>query len=365
MSGRRLLHPLDRYVFNEFLKIMVATALGFPILVIVIDVTESLGKYLAANLAPSAIAKAYLFGVPSTMLLVLPASVLFATVFSIGGFTRHSEITAAKASGISFHRFIAPIAIGATLATALALVLSSIAPRANARRDELLQDNHTHDVLNRYNFTFATAEGGRVYQITSANVPLKLLEGLQIDRKGNGPDYPTQYITARRADYSPTRGGWQLGDGAMHVLLDDSTNLTIKFDSLRDRHFSEKPENLMVNPKAPEEMGYYDLGLFIQAMQRSGSDVNKLRTERMLKIAIPATCLIIMLFGAPLATSNQRGGAAIGVGISLGTTVIFLMLVQLTQAIGAKGIVNPDLAAWLPGILFSVVGIWLLAKVRT
>ena len=121
----------------------------------------------------------------------------------------------------------------------------------------------------------------------------------------------------------------------------------------------------MVNPKAPEEMGYYDLGLFIQAMQRSGSDVNKLRTERMLKIAIPATCLIIMLFGAPLATSNQRGGAAIGVGISLGTTVIFLMLVQLTQAIGAKGIVNPELAAWLPGILFSVVGIWLLAKVRT
>jgi lipopolysaccharide export LptBFGC system permease protein LptF len=41
------------------------------------------------------------------------------------------------------------------------------------------------------------------------------------------------------------------------------------------------------------------------------------------------------------------------------------MLVQLTQAIGAKGIVNPELAAWLPGILFSVVGIWLLAKVRT
>ena len=41
MTARRLLHPLDRYVFGEFLKIMVATALGFPILVIVIDVTES------------------------------------------------------------------------------------------------------------------------------------------------------------------------------------------------------------------------------------------------------------------------------------------------------------------------------------
>ena len=85
----------------------------------------------------------------------------------------------------------------------------------------------------------------------------------------------------------------------------------------------------------------------------------------MLKLAIPATCVIIMLFGAPLATSNQRGGTAYGVGISLGTTVVFLMLVQLTQAIGDKGLVLPELAAWLPGILFGVLGGVLLARVRT
>jgi lipopolysaccharide export LptBFGC system permease protein LptF len=41
------------------------------------------------------------------------------------------------------------------------------------------------------------------------------------------------------------------------------------------------------------------------------------------------------------------------------------MLLQLTQAIGAKGLVPPNLAAWLPGMLFGVVGIVLLARVRT
>ena len=112
-------------------------------------------------------------------------------------------------------------------------------------------------------------------------------------------------------------------------------------------------------------MGFIDLGKFIESMERSGSDVNQLRVERMLKIAIPATCMIIMLFGAPLATSSQRGGAAYGVGVSLATTVIFLMLVQLTQAVGGKGIVNPELAAWLPGMLFLAVGAALLARVRT
>ena len=38
----------------------------------------------------------------------------------------------------------------------------------------------------------------------------------------------------------------------------------------------------MADPKAPDEMGFRELGNFISAMQRSGSDVNKLRTARML-----------------------------------------------------------------------------------
>ena len=69
--------------------------------------------------------------------------------------------------------------------------------------------------------------------------------------------------------------------------------------------------------------------------------------------------------GAPLATSTQRGGTAFGVGVSLAITVIFLMLLQLTQAIGAGGIIRPELAAWLPGALFAVIGAVLLIKVRT
>ncbi len=360
----RLLRPLDRYVLAEFLKIMTATALGFPILVIVIDVTESLNKYLARHIPPMDIAKAYVFSVPETMFQVLPAAVLFATVFSIGGFTRHSEISAAKASGISFYRFIAPIAVGAAIAMLLDLFVGAAMPVANARRDVLLHEKQSGDAVMRSNFTFATATG-RVYKVSSADASTGSLDRIEIDRKGTGwPDFPTYVIFARSGKYSP-RKGWMLKTGVIHVLTGDSSNFTISFDSLRDRHLIEPPKNLLANQKAPEEMGYADLGNFIASMERSGTDVNQLRVERMLKIAIPATCMIIMLFGAPLATSNQRGGAAYGVGVSLGTTVIFLMLVQLTQAVGGKGLVNPELAAWLPGILFLGVGGTLLARVRT
>jgi lipopolysaccharide export system permease protein len=84
----------------------------------------------------------------------------------------------------------------------------------------------------------------------------------------------------------------------------------------------------------------------------------------MLKIAIPVTCLVIAMFGAPLATSTQRGGTAYGIGVSLATTITFLMLIQLTKAVGGKALLPPDVAAWVPNILFGIVGIVLLARVR-
>ncbi|MBX9928670.1 MAG: LptF/LptG family permease [Gemmatimonadaceae bacterium] len=360
---RRLLRPLDRYVLGEFVRIFAATALGFPMIVIVFDLTEKLEKYLARQLAPKQIALAYLAGVPDTMFLVLPAAVLFATVFAIGGFTRHSEITAAKASGISFHRFIAPIAIGAAIATMLGLLLTVVMPFTNATRERLLDERKFSNATMRYNFTYA-AEEGRVYTITSADVDRKALEGVHIQRRGTGPAFPTMTTIARTARYTRRRG-WTLREGVVHVLPGDSSNVSIQFDSLRDRQFREEPIQLMSAEKPPLDMGFNELGRFIAAMERSGSDANTLRVERMLKLAIPVTCIIIMLFGAPLATSTQRGGTAYGVAVSLGTTIIFLMLVQLTKAIGGKGLLTPELAAWLPGIVFGVIGTVMLSRVRT
>ncbi len=360
---RRLLPPLDRYVFVEFLKVLVATAFGFPLLVIIIDISEKLDSYLARQLPMRDIALAYLYGVPDTMFLVLPAAVLFATVFTIGGFTRHNEITAAKASGISFHRLIAPIALGALATTGVGLLLAEALPPLNARRLELLQEKMFRNTDKRANFAYAS-ETGRVYKVGFADVRESRMESVAIERPGTGPEYPTYILTVSSGTWDAERG-WLLRDGVLHILPDSMSNVTVQFDSLRDAHLTEAPSNLMANPKAPAEMGFGDLGRFIEAMERSGTNVNKLRVERMLKIAIPATCFIIMLIGAPLATSTQRGGTAYGIAISLATTVIFLLLLQLTQAIGAGGLILPELAAWIPGAIFAVVGSILLYKVRT
>jgi lipopolysaccharide export system permease protein len=362
---RRLFHPLDRYVFAEFTKIFVATALGFPILLTVIDLTDNLDKYLNRKLPRGDIALSYVYGLPEAMYLVLPAAVLFATVFTIGALTRHSEITAAKASGISFYRIAVPIFFGAVLAGGLAGVLSELAPIGNRRVVELRQEATYSSGTERYNFAFAS-EAGRVYKVQQLQVATGSIEALQIERRGLEGDstYPTWIASAQRARWQ-SQNGWVVLDGTMHVVSGQRPNLTVTFDSLKDRHFRETPTQLMASPKTPKDMRYAELGRYIKAMERSGSDVNAIKVDHALKIAVPITCIIIALFGAPLATSTQRGGAAWGIGLSLGVTIAFLVCIQLTKAIGGEAVLDPVLAAWIPNTVFGIGGLALLTRVRT
>jgi len=287
-------------------------------------------------------------------------------VFSIGAFTRHSEVTAAKASGISFYRMIMPIFLGALLACGLDLALGEVAPITNRRRSELLREDKESIGSNRYNFAFA-GEYGRVYKAFELRTDSGRLRTLQIERKGSGPSYPTYLLTADSANYRPGRGmgQWTLHHGELHVISDTGTDLTVSFALARDKHFVERPIEMMTKAPDPHNMRYAEITRFIKAIERSGGDANLSRVERALKIAVPVTCLIIALFGAPLATSTQRGGGAYGIAVSLATTMIFLLMIQLTRAIGGKGVIPPDLAAWIPGAIFALMGFVLLARVRT
>ncbi|MEO8193378.1 MAG: LptF/LptG family permease [Gemmatimonadales bacterium] len=358
-----VVRPLDRYVFTEWIKIFLATSLGFPLLVILFDVTDNLDKYIAKKLSASSIAMSYVYGLPDSMFLILPAAVLFATVFSIGSFTRHSEITAAKASGVSFYRFIAPIFLGAVMAAGLGLVLGEYAPIATKKKLALLERQTVSMTSQRYNFAYA-ADAGRVYKIQTLFVARSVIDGLTIERKGKGRSYPSYILVSSNATYKP-RQGWTTAKGTMHILLDSLDNMTVSFDSARDNRFRERPQDLMLTPKAPQDMNFRELGRFIRAMERSGADVDVLKVEQMLKIVIPITSVIILLFAASLATSTQRGGAAYGVGLALGTTVIFIFLVQLTKGLGGNGLIPPEIAAWTPSIVFGVLGAILFARVRT
>ena len=133
---------IDRHLLWEWSKIFLSTALGFPVFVTVINITDQLNELLMQGIPPRDIALSYMYSFPENLRLVLPAAVLFATVFTIGSFSRHSELTATKASGRSFHRVILPLLFAATAATGLALWVGEFAPAATRRQMEQIGRAH-------------------------------------------------------------------------------------------------------------------------------------------------------------------------------------------------------------------------------
>lgn len=358
------LRQLDRYVLRSWVRIFVLTALGFPVVSILINLTDTLNRLLDRGLTMKQITISYVYSIPENAFLVMPAAVLFATVFTVGSMGRHSELTAAKAGGQSFHRLMRPIFLAAAVASALAFLVGELAPGATARQLEIQKAKQTRPSRTRFNFVYR-GDAGWVYTIRSLDVTTRQLKQLMLERQGTGLSYPGLVLTADSASYDDSRRIWRLRRGTSRIIASPARQATFNFRSMRLRALNQSPADLLAEPKAPDEMRYAELGRYIDALKRSGNDANKLVVEQALKLALPATCIIIALFGAPLAVTTPRAGAAVGVAISLGTTVIFLLFVQITKAIGAGGVINPVLAAWIPNLVFLFGGLVLLAKVRT
>jgi lipopolysaccharide export system permease protein len=359
-----MIRTLDRYVFSSWVRIFVLTALGFPLISILINLTDTLNRLLDRGLTMRQIVVSYIYSIPENAFIVMPAAVLFATVFTVGAMGRHSELTAAKAGGMSFYRVMLPIFAASVMATLLAFVVGEMAPGATARQLEIQKAKQARSTSARYNFVYR-GDAGWVYTVRSLDVGSRQLKQLLLERQGDGAGYPGLIITADSATYDERRSTWKVKNGTSRVIAGPSKQANFGFRTMRLRALTQTPADLLAEPKAPDEMRYAELGRYIDALKRSGNDANKLIVEQALKVALPATCLIIALFGAPLAVQAPRAGAAVGIAISLGTTVMFLLITQIMKAVGAGGLIDPTLAAWLPNFVFLAAALVLLARVRT
>ena len=353
---------LSRYVVRTFSTTFVMLVLGLPMLFIVADVTDNIDTYIEKGITGSKLALAYLYQLPLFIQYSFPIAALVATVFTIGGMTRHQELTAAKAGGVSFYRIFLPIAAMSVLLSAAAFGLGELTPITLQKRAVLMGDQAAVRFGPRVNFVYQTEREG-VLTARRLESQAGELSQVVLERNARGR-VPGMHRMAERATWT-AKGGWKLERGYVRELYADGREVTTHFDSLRVPGLVETPEDLMAEPKAPEAMGYREMSRFVGAIERSGGDANPLKVERAQKLAIPMAVMVIVLFGAPLVTSTQRGGTAYGVGISLGVTIFYMLLFRVGRAVGSTGAVDPTLAAWFPNALFLAAGLALMSRVRT
>jgi lipopolysaccharide export system permease protein len=358
---------IDRYVAREFIRVFLIFICAVPLLFILGDWTDNIGQYTERGIPFTRVALSYIYQLPLFISWSFPVGALIATVFTVSTMTRHSEMTAAKAGGISFFRVLRVLPLIGVFLTLAGLALTEVVPVTTAMTREVLGEVQVASGDMRHEFVYSGPDGHvftvRRMSMGGPHAP-PTLGGITIEHPGGGDVTPI-HVSARNGRYDEATG-WTLEDGYYRTFRGDSAKeQSYRFQSMRLAAFTERPEELMARAKDPEEMRYEELGAFIETLERSGANPGDLHVKRAQKISIPAATLIIILFGAPLANTSPRGGAAYGIGVSLGITVIYMMMFRVTGAAGTSGMMDPMHAAWLPNVVFAVAALVLLGRVRT
>ncbi|MEQ8330183.1 MAG: LptF/LptG family permease [Longimicrobiales bacterium] len=352
---------LDRLVARTFLRLFLIFLLASPALFVLGHLTENIDTYVDRSLTLGEIARSYLFRLPLYIQWSFPIAALLAAVFTVHGMTAHREIVAAKAGGVSFHRVVAPVLVLGLLLTGVALGLSEVVPRGNRVAAEIVRDEEPGRSW-RSDFVYES-EDGTTWKIGRLTAADGRMSQVTLERPAEGPASGV-HVLADAAEWDSI-AGWTFARGYVRQMRADSTNRAFQFERLRLAGLEERPEELLERPRDAEEMTYSEITRQARIIERTGGNARELQVKKEQKLSIPVATLVVILLGMPLATSNKRGGTAYGVGISLGITMLYFLLLRVAGALGEAGALSPPTAAWIPNILFFAAALVLIGRVRT
>jgi lipopolysaccharide export system permease protein len=422
------LRRLDRYVTGRFLATLALALTALTVIFVLIHIMDHVDVYIDHDTPWSTVGRYYLLQMPYNTLLTLPMAVLIATIISIGELGRHGELTAMKSSGISLYRITLPLmAFGLALTLGVLFLGETIVPRLNEQSNEVYEEEILDQPADfedfRGNFVYQNPEG-YTYLVRSMFVNDSgggSADQVEIQREME--DGTFLRINAPQMTWEPGNGLWVLRNGELRVFpgevstgeeAGDSTAATgdsaaadtsapdtaaaappagepeaaprdtsaagaavttrpidermYTFIILRSPDLSDSPQELLVESKEPEEMGYEDLVRYIDDRERLGADTRQEMVDLHMKIAYPFANFVILIFGIALvgsASHASRQSGTVGFGLALFLTIIFWGFLRVGQGIGYGGGLPPVVAAWLANGIFGLVGLALLARART
>jgi len=350
---------LDGLVARTFLRLFILACLSTPPLFILGELTDNLDDYLDAGLTSLQIAEGYLFKLPQFFAWSFPIAGLIASVFTVHGMTSHMEVMAAKAGGISFYRLYRPIFVLGLLITLVAGGLAEFVPGANRRAAEILDQRRIEREW-KSDFAFVAENG---YTVAVGRLTLLDERMTQVALTREQENGGQIHISAAGAAYE--NGRWVLRDGSYRHIPEPGVEYEATFEHMAPTGLRETPEDLIQSVQEPEEMTRDQILRRARIAERAGGETHELFLELHTRMALALATIVIMIFGVPLATSSKRGGAAFGIGLALGSTMLYLSLFKVFEGLGKSGAIPVEWAAWTTNGIFLVSGVILLRRVRT
>ena len=362
---------MDRYILSEMLQPLLAGVLMFLVMLIGNTLYNYIEQILKSGIPLKIVLRLIVYNVPILIPLVLPAATALASAWSINRLARDFEVTPIRMAGVPLRRLFLPVFAMGALASLISFEIGDrVAPWAQreftASQSQIgvyallaapaIAENQ---VFRFQDYTFHIREIRKDPAKNSARIDL---EGVTIFRNSSSGGFPT-LITAQSAEYD--RYVWTLHDAVWHTLgADGFTQFELKSKLIKLPLYVPLSSLAQSAFSSPDQLSMEQLGQEMKALSTTQQDYASVAYNYYAKVAIPFMCFAFALCAPPLTMRFAKTGAYSGIFISLLMVWVAWNTLLLMRYMGDAGTLNPAVAAWTPDVLFSVVGLFTLARIE-
>jgi lipopolysaccharide export LptBFGC system permease protein LptF len=209
----------------------------------------------------------------------------------------------------------------------------------------------------------------RIYYYNFFDTSANQMNGVSVFELDTNTFALTRQISAVRAVWSPTlRGGsWIFEDGWSCVykgLGCDAYN-SFQGKTATFPELTEGPNYFLAGAVEDKQMNFLELDRYIRNLKQRGFNATKFQVEYYRKFALPLAALVLAMIAVPFGFMVGSRGAMTGIGVSLMITIAYKGTEPLFAKIGEAGLLEPALAAWAPDVIFALVGMYFLLRMRS
>lgn len=356
---------LTRYVLKEFLVPLFYCMTGFLSIYVLFDLFGSFSRMREANVGLKDVALYFCGYLAPYFHYIAPAALMLATLYTMWSFCRHSEITAMRASGVSFLAIVKPLLSVALLMCVGVIWVNEVFVPAKAQwAAQMKTVKFDGEKLEKAdNVVYRNAAAGRTWNVNVLeDVDGEHLVGVRVteDRPNGGTR--VRNVTADRADYLD--GEWWLtGVKVQHYGMSGQEVATPspELDALPLRcfaDFNERPEDFVMQNRPWKYNSVRDRLRYIEMhSDLSAADRRDCVYDTWAQIMAPWACLIITLFAIPAGIASGRQSVFKGILGALGLYFAFYGFTILMMVAAKNGWCPPIPAAVAPAGVFLVLGV--------
>lgn len=370
---------LDRYLLRELLVPFGYCLSGFLVFWISTDLISELDELRKHQLHFTDIVSYYVVRVPEMLVLIVPIALLLALLYALTTHSRHHELTAMRAAGVSLWRLALPyFAIGFFLSLGLLALNELCVPQSTEAAEKILnryEPQPTNSPASRWlrDFGFTNTRQHRKWLMQAYNVVThEMFEVHVVWTLDTGTAW---YIDAERAFLRD--GCWNFTNvqerifpairGAFPTINQTNLLAMAEFDETPEEIESEiKISKLIGSGPLPKkaQLSTSEILNYLRLHSEKNLNTAMLETKLHERLASPWRAFIVVFIALPFGAVTGRRNVYVGVASSILICFTYYVLAQIALYWGSSGSVWPAFAAWMPNLFFAILGFVLIFRIR-